>query len=68
VLLDQRTELGAGETLEQLIEKTRDLYDGFAFLVGTFGEAPGQRIAPPTFIMGGLFFCSRRCQGCFGQE
>ena len=27
---------------EQLIEETRDLYDGFAFLVGAFGEAPGQ--------------------------
>jgi hypothetical protein len=25
-----------------LIEETRDLYDGFAFLVGAFGEVPGQ--------------------------
>jgi hypothetical protein len=28
--------------LEQLIEKTRDLYDGSAFLVGAFGEVPAK--------------------------
>ena len=30
--------------LEQLIEETRDLYDGSAFLVGAFGESSGQGI------------------------
>jgi hypothetical protein len=28
--------------MEQLIEETRILYDGFAFLVGAFGEAPAK--------------------------
>jgi hypothetical protein len=34
VLFHQRPELGPGKMLEQLIEETGDLYDGFAFLVG----------------------------------
>jgi len=34
VFLDQRSELGPGKMLEQLIEQARDLYDGFALLVG----------------------------------
>mgnify|MGYP001093700424 CR=1 FL=1 len=34
VCFDQRGELGPGKMLKQLIEQTRDLYDGFAFLVG----------------------------------
>ena len=42
VFLDQRRELGPREMLEQLIEETRNLYDGFAFLVGAFGEAPAR--------------------------
>jgi hypothetical protein len=42
VFLDQRRELGPREMMEQLIEETRILYDGFAFLVGAFGEAPAK--------------------------
>jgi hypothetical protein len=34
VLLDQRSELRAWKVLKELIEQTRDLYDGLAFLVG----------------------------------
>jgi len=30
--------------LEQLIEETRDLYDGSAFLVGAFGETPAKEL------------------------
>jgi hypothetical protein len=67
VFLDQRRELGPREMLEQLIEETRNLYDGFAFLVGAFGEAPAWNDSP-TFIIGGLFFCSQESQACFGQE
>ena len=67
VFLDQRRELGPRKMLEQLIEETRNLYDGFAFLVGAFGEAPA-RNSSPTFIIGGLFFCSQETQTCFGQE
>jgi hypothetical protein len=67
VFLDQRCELGPREMLEQLIEETRNLYDGFAFLVGAFGEAPARNCSP-TFIIGGLFFCSQETQTCFGQE
>jgi hypothetical protein len=42
VLLDQRPELRSGKMLEQLIEETRDLYDGFAFLWVAFGEVPAK--------------------------
>ena len=42
VFLDQRSELGPGKMLEQLIEQTRDLYDGFAFLVGGVRRSSGQ--------------------------
>src|ERR1035437_7619374 len=42
VFLDQRRELGPREMMEQLIQETRILYDGFAFLVGAFGEAPAK--------------------------
>jgi hypothetical protein len=45
VFLDQRRKLGSRKMLEQLIEETRDLYDGSAFLVGAFGENSGQGIA-----------------------
>jgi hypothetical protein len=34
IFLDQRPKLGSGKMLEQLIEETRDLYDGLALLVG----------------------------------
>jgi hypothetical protein len=67
VFLDQRREFGPRKMLEQLIEETRNLYDGFAFLVGAFGEAPARNCSP-TFIIGGLFFCSQETQTCFGQE
>jgi hypothetical protein len=67
VFLDQRRELVAREMLKQLIEETRDLYDGSAFLVGAFGEAPARNNSP-TFIIGGLFFCSVERQTCLGQE
>jgi hypothetical protein len=68
VFLDQRSELSSGEMLEQLIEETRDLYDGLAFLVGGVRRSPGPRNSSPTFIIGGLFFCSDASQTCFGQE
>jgi hypothetical protein len=42
VFFDQRSELGPGKMLEQLIEQTRDLYDGFAFLVGGVWRSSGQ--------------------------
>ena len=42
VFFDQRSELGPGKMLEQLIEQTRDLYDGFAFLVGAVWRSSGQ--------------------------
>ena len=42
VFLDECCELGAGKMLEQLIEQTRDLYDGFAFLVGAVWRSSGQ--------------------------
>jgi hypothetical protein len=42
VFLDQRSELGPGKMLEQLIEETRDLYDDFAFLVGGVRRSLGQ--------------------------
>src|SRR3954451_17512434 len=54
--------------LQQLIEETGDLYDGFAFLVGELWRSSGQRNHSPTFIVGGLFFCSHGSQTCFGQE
>src|SRR3954452_3160533 len=54
--------------LQQLIEETGDLYDGFAFLVGELWPSSGQRNHSPTFIVGGLFFCSDGSQTCFGQE
>jgi hypothetical protein len=41
VFLDQQRELGPREMLEQLIEETRDLHDGFAFLVGSAKLRPG---------------------------
>jgi hypothetical protein len=41
VFFDQRSELGPGKMLEQLIEQTRDLYDGFAFLVGGVWRSSG---------------------------
>jgi hypothetical protein len=34
VLLDRRSELRAWKVLQELIEETRDLYDGLAFVVG----------------------------------
>src|SRR4051812_11911549 len=34
ICFDQRAELGPGKMLKQLMEQTRDLYDGFAFLLG----------------------------------
>jgi hypothetical protein len=40
VFLDQHPKLAPRKMLEQLIEETRDLYDGSAFLVGAFGEVP----------------------------
>src|SRR3954452_4663702 len=54
--------------LQQLIEETGGLYDGFAFLVGELWRSSGQRNHSPTFIVGGLFFCSDGSQTCFGQE
>src|SRR3954447_22816333 len=54
--------------LQQLIEETGDLYDGFAFLVGELWRSSGQRNHSPTFIVGGLFFCSDGSPTCFGQE
>jgi hypothetical protein len=42
VFLDQHSELGPWKMLEQLIEETRDLYDGSAFLVGGVRRSPGQ--------------------------
>ena len=42
VFLDPRAALRSRELLEVLLEEPRDLYDGFAFLVGAFGEVPGQ--------------------------
>src|SRR3954452_19524955 len=54
--------------LQQLIEETGDLYDGFAFLVGELWPSSGQRNHSPTFIVGGLFFCSDGSPTCFGQE
>jgi hypothetical protein len=68
VFFDQRSELGPGKMLEQLIEQTRDLYDGFAFLVGGRLAKLRPRNDSPTFIIGGLFFCSEGSQTCFGQE
>jgi hypothetical protein len=50
VFLDQRREFGPRKMQEQLIEETRNLYDGFAFLVGAFGEAPARNCSP-TFII-----------------
>jgi hypothetical protein len=68
VFFDQRSELGPGKMLEQLIEQTRDLYDGFAFLVGGVWRSSRPRNDSPTFIIGGLFFCLDESQSCLGQE
>jgi hypothetical protein len=65
VFLDQRSELGSGEMLEQLIEQTRDLYDGFAFLVGGVWRSSGQGTIRQRFIIGGLFFLLRRTTNLF---
>lgn len=42
IFFDQRPELGPRKMLEQLMEQTRDLYDGFAFLVGGVWRSSGQ--------------------------
>jgi hypothetical protein len=42
VFFDQRSELGSGEMLEQLIEQTGNLYDWIALLLGIW-----RRISPP---------------------
>ena len=71
MLLHQRTELRTGKMLEELIEETRDLYDGFAFLVGGVWRSPGQGNIRQRFIIGGLFFCSggsTETQSYLGQE
>jgi hypothetical protein len=44
VFLDQGRELGPRKMLEQLIEETRDLYDGSAFLVCGVRRSSGQGI------------------------
>jgi hypothetical protein len=68
VFLDQRSKLVSGKLLEELIEETRDLYDGFAFLVGGVWRSSGLRNDSLMSIIGGLFFCSDGTQTCFGQE
>ena len=68
VFFDQRRELGPRKMPEELIEETRDLYDGSAFLVGGVRRSIRPRNDSPTFIIGGLFFCSDESQSCLGQE
>jgi hypothetical protein len=67
VFLDQRRELGPREMLEQLIEETRDLYDGSAFLVGAFGEAPAKESLANVHYRRAFLLLTRK-QTCFGQE
>jgi hypothetical protein len=68
VCFDQRAELGPGKMLKQLMEQTRDLYDGFPSLWVASDEAPTQERFANALIIRGLFFCSDESQTCFGQE